>query len=160
MDDHFLTASYSLSALEKERRELITNNDTLIKGTANQAATIRTLIERNSTLDAEVTKAQYDVEFLKVQGRKTRSKMKALKQTVGSLRNYMGQLLDRAERAEKTVEILRAQNKQLMRDMDILRFQLGLATDWDVSPTIFRDPAEVRRERQQAQQFQGAAPAI
>lgn len=106
---HVLSAVASIGALGKENKQLLEDNDKLIRGTSTQAATIRTLNERNSTLEAEVNIEKYNVEFLKNQGRKTRLKLRALKKLVAQLRNHLGQVLDRTERAEAANTILRNQ---------------------------------------------------
>lgn len=133
---HVLSAVASIGALGKENKQLASENEQLINATAKQAATIRTLNERNSNLGAEVNLEKYNVEFLKVQGRKTRLKLRALKQLVGQLRNHLGQVLDRAERAEKANTILRnqiasmvASQTELMKRNDQLEASLYRMVD-------------------------------
>lgn len=118
---HVLSAVASIGALGKENKALQLDNEKLIKGAANQAATIRTLNERNSSLEAEVTLEKYNVEFLKAQGRKTRVKHRDTKHQLVQARNHLGQALDRAERAERTNAILRAQMDSLMAEHRKLR---------------------------------------
>lgn len=113
---HVLSAVAAIGALGKENRELSGDNQKLIRGAANQAATIRTLEERNSKLEAEVTLEKYNVEFLKNQGRKTRLKNRETKKALGQARNHLGQVLDRAERAEAANAALSAAMSKLVAE--------------------------------------------
>jgi len=94
-------------AMEEWQREFMQQDhdiEALAKGAANQAKTIRTLDERNSQLEAEVTTRAYQIELIKGQGRKTRDKVRALKKALADSQNHLGQALTRAEQAEELLE--------------------------------------------------------
>ncbi len=140
---HVLSAVAAIGALGKENRELSGDNEKLIRGAANQAATIRTLEERNSKLEAEVTLEKYNVEFLKNQGRKTRFKNRETKKSLKQTRSHLGQALDRAERAEKEVERLQIYIAKMatttsVRVIDLASYQETAARFMD--PDLYGHP--------------------
>lgn len=108
---HVLSAVASIGALGRE-------NDQLIKATAKQAATIRTLTERNSSLEAEVNIEKYNVEFLKQQGRKTRSinreKLRRLGTKFAELARSYGMSQEKLRKVEAANHILRQQMSSLI----------------------------------------------
>jgi hypothetical protein len=75
-------------------RNIITRNDM-----HNDA--VEALTKRIAELEAALALEKYNVEFLKNQGRKSRGKTNAIKQRYSQARNHLGQVLDRAERAER-----------------------------------------------------------
>ncbi|WP_296084215.1 hypothetical protein [uncultured Agrobacterium sp.] len=116
MNDNYVAASLALANMEKERGRLERDNSQLITGTAKQAATIRTLQQRNSDLEAEVTLEKYNVEFLKMQGRKTRvinrEKLRGFKGKVGNLNA-------RLIAAEAELKRVKAANHVLREQMSV-----------------------------------------
>ncbi len=73
MNTHISTAISAMHVTGQLVAKLEAENKLLIDGTARQQKAIRTLSERNSALEAEANLANYNVEFLKRQGRKTRA---------------------------------------------------------------------------------------
>jgi hypothetical protein len=152
MNQHVKMAINSLHMTAQHVATLEGNNQLLIEGAAKQATTIRTLSERNSTLEAEVTLERYNVEFLKNQGRKTRLVKRALQKKISDLKSYLGQALDRAERAEAANEILRtqmskmiAQQTELMAKNDKLEASIDRMMDGQPLPfQIVTEPAPFR----------------
>lgn len=86
---------------------IIDENNLLIGGASRQAAIIRQRGERISQLEAQLTEAQYQIELVKAQGRKTRSKVRGLKKALSDSQNHLGQALSRAERAERNHNYVR-----------------------------------------------------
>src|SRR5215217_3786769 len=98
-ETNYLRAITSVSALARDNARLEREVNQLIAGTAKQAKTIRTLNEEVSKRDAEVKVEQYNVEFFKNQGRKTRrirnEKMKALKARITELEKEVSDTIPR-----------------------------------------------------------------
>ncbi len=129
---HYVTAVNSLAQVELARQQLELENNKLIQGAANQAKTIRTLQERISELESKVTLAEYNVEFLKNQGRKTRvihrTKIKALKARAEAVRKpnveteyHVHQLENLVARLQTQVQGLGAElQKQVARNEKLM----------------------------------------
>lgn len=113
------------SDMQQELTQLRHEHTILINGAANQAKTIRTLNERNSQLEAEVTKHAYEVELIKGQGRKTRTKVRNLKKAAAEGQNHLGQALTRAEQAEEHVELLQGGIAKVRTDNRQIEAQLA-----------------------------------
>ncbi|MBN9346628.1 MAG: hypothetical protein J0I48_10590 [Devosia sp.] len=77
--DTVVTAIDAVQNLAARAEELERHSIILAQGTATQAATIRKQADTISQLRNEVGMEAYNVEFLKRQGRKTRSKTRALR---------------------------------------------------------------------------------
>lgn len=92
---------------------LARQNEQLIAGTAKQAATIRTLNERISQLEAEVNLQLYNVEFVKQQGRKTRIKLRNAKKAAKANRNRDAELAEANSTLRNAQATLRSQDIEL-----------------------------------------------
>lgn len=76
----------------------------IITGNDKHGNTVEALTKRIVELEAALALEKYNVAFLKNQGRKSRGKINAIKQRHSQARNHLGQVLDRAERAERLNE--------------------------------------------------------